>query len=235
MRYGLPVEIITDNGPQFCAEEFKGFLSSCGVKHVTTPRYHPQANEGVERFNRVIKNGLRTHRADGKSIADALAATLFHYRVTPHSLTGKSPGELFLGRKIREPLSQFLPASSLRSQAASESLRATVEAKQQSDKVVADRSRSSRSSSFEVCHFVRVSRARRQGKLRPVLSTARKILQKIGADTCNPSRSLTIPWCSLTLSLFLSRLLPTRQPLYLQPNVAAVTSYITHTHTYILY
>ena len=25
VRYGLPVEIITDNGPQFCAEEFKGF------------------------------------------------------------------------------------------------------------------------------------------------------------------------------------------------------------------
>ena len=59
VRWGLPVSITTDNGPQFRSHDFKQWLKGHGVRHVTTPLYHPQGNAGGERFNQVIKQGLR--------------------------------------------------------------------------------------------------------------------------------------------------------------------------------
>ena len=35
-RYGLPKTLVSDNGPQFIADEFKVFLRQNGVKHVTS-------------------------------------------------------------------------------------------------------------------------------------------------------------------------------------------------------
>ena len=37
--YGLPDEIVSDNGPQFIADEFHMFLKSNGVKHIRSAPY----------------------------------------------------------------------------------------------------------------------------------------------------------------------------------------------------
>jgi hypothetical protein len=47
--------IITDNGPQFIAKDFKHFIRLCGMKHVRTSPYYPQSNGKVERYHRTIK------------------------------------------------------------------------------------------------------------------------------------------------------------------------------------
>ena len=39
-RYGLPRQVVSDNGPQFTSEEFKQFLHANGVKHITTAPHH---------------------------------------------------------------------------------------------------------------------------------------------------------------------------------------------------
>ena len=43
-RNGLLEQLVSDNGPQFTAEEFQLFLKKNGVKHVTSARYHPATN-----------------------------------------------------------------------------------------------------------------------------------------------------------------------------------------------
>jgi transposase InsO family protein len=47
--------IISDNGPQFVAKDFKVFIRVCGMTHVRTSPYYPQSNGKIERFHRTIK------------------------------------------------------------------------------------------------------------------------------------------------------------------------------------
>ena len=47
--------IISDNGPQFVAKDFKEFIRVCGMTHVRTSPYYPQSNGKLERFHRTIK------------------------------------------------------------------------------------------------------------------------------------------------------------------------------------
>lgn len=47
--------IISDNGPQFIAKEFKQFIRICGMTHVRTSPYYPQSNGKIERWHRSIK------------------------------------------------------------------------------------------------------------------------------------------------------------------------------------
>ena len=49
-RYGVPTQIVSDNGPQFVSQEFEHFLKMNGVKHIKSAPYHPSANGLAERF-----------------------------------------------------------------------------------------------------------------------------------------------------------------------------------------
>jgi len=52
---GAKPRIITDNGPQFIAKDFKQFIRISGMTHVKTSPYYPQSNGKLERFHRTIK------------------------------------------------------------------------------------------------------------------------------------------------------------------------------------
>jgi transposase InsO family protein len=47
--------IITDNGPQFIAKDFKEFIRICGMTHVRTSPYYPQSNGKLERWHGTLK------------------------------------------------------------------------------------------------------------------------------------------------------------------------------------
>jgi len=47
--------IISDNGPQFIARDFKEFVRICGMTHVRTSPYYPQSNGKIERYHRTLK------------------------------------------------------------------------------------------------------------------------------------------------------------------------------------
>lgn len=53
---GATPRIISDNGPQFVAKDFKEFIRLCGMTHVTTSPYYPQSNGKLERYHRTIKH-----------------------------------------------------------------------------------------------------------------------------------------------------------------------------------
>jgi transposase InsO family protein len=52
---GATPRIISDNGPQFIAKDFKTFIRLCGMTHVRTSPYYPQSNGKVERWHKTLK------------------------------------------------------------------------------------------------------------------------------------------------------------------------------------
>ncbi len=48
--------IISDNGPQFIAREFKEYIRVTGMTHIRTSPYYPQTNGKLERYHRTIKS-----------------------------------------------------------------------------------------------------------------------------------------------------------------------------------
>jgi len=47
--------IISDNGPQFIARDFKEFIRLVGMTHVRTSPYYPQSNGKIERWHQSLK------------------------------------------------------------------------------------------------------------------------------------------------------------------------------------
>jgi putative transposase len=47
--------IISDNGPQFIAKDFKEFIRIAGMTHVRTSPYYPQSNGKIERWHKTLK------------------------------------------------------------------------------------------------------------------------------------------------------------------------------------
>jgi transposase InsO family protein len=47
--------IISDNGPQFIAKDFKEFLRISGMTHVRTSPFYPQSNGRIERWHKSLK------------------------------------------------------------------------------------------------------------------------------------------------------------------------------------
>ena len=113
--HGLPEEIVTDNGPQFVAEEFDSYLRDHSITHRRVTPYWPQANSEVERFNRTLEKAIRAATTEGKDWKNEINTFLLIYRATPHCTTGKSPAVLLFGREIRTKLpslnARTLPAS----------------------------------------------------------------------------------------------------------------------------
>src|ERR1700744_814197 len=52
---GAKPRIISDNGPQFIARDFKEFIRLCGMTHVRTSPYYPQSNGKIERWHKTLK------------------------------------------------------------------------------------------------------------------------------------------------------------------------------------
>lgn len=108
-RYGLPFQLVSDNGPQLVSEEFEEFLKRNGVKHVRVAPYKPSSNGAVERLVQSFKRSMDAQKKSGKSVEVCLENFLLAYRSTSHATTGCSPTSLFLNREVRTRISQVVP------------------------------------------------------------------------------------------------------------------------------
>lgn len=52
---GARPRVISDNGPQFVARDFKAYLRQVGMDHVTTSPYYPESNGKIERYHGTLK------------------------------------------------------------------------------------------------------------------------------------------------------------------------------------
>ena len=108
-RYPRPLQIVTDQGPEF-GQEFTDMCERNGVKHHTSTSRNPQGNSLIERIHQTIGQVLRTVAAarNPKSIHEANAvinetlATAMHACrcACSSSLNHHSPGALAFGRDM---------------------------------------------------------------------------------------------------------------------------------------
>jgi putative transposase len=94
--------IISDNGPQFIARDFKEFIRICGMTHVRTSPYYPQSNGKLERWFKTLKGGCIRVKTP-LSVEDAQRLVLEfanHYNmVRLHSAIGYvTPADKLAGR-----------------------------------------------------------------------------------------------------------------------------------------
>ena len=107
--YGLPLQLVSDNGPQFISEDFAQFMKSNGIKHIRCVPYHPAYNGAVERLVQTFKKAMKTAKECGKDLQQALSSFLLTYHTTPHTTTQDTPAKLFLNRQLRTRLDLLLP------------------------------------------------------------------------------------------------------------------------------
>ncbi|KII71554.1 Transposon Ty3-I Gag-Pol polyprotein [Thelohanellus kitauei] len=108
-KFGLPYQIVSDNGPQFISEKFKTFCRSNGIKYITSTPYHSRTNGLAKRTIRTIKDKyLRSKNIT--DISERLCQVLFSYRNTIHSATQRTPSEIIFGYKIRNVLDNIKPS-----------------------------------------------------------------------------------------------------------------------------
>lgn len=83
--------IISDNGPQFVAKDFKEFIRLSGMSHVRISPYYPQSNGKIERWHQTLKgDALRPAQPETVEQARQIVARFVdHYnRVRLHSALG---------------------------------------------------------------------------------------------------------------------------------------------------
>lgn len=96
--HGIPEQIVSDNGPGFVSEQFHNLTNRSGIKHTTTSPYHPSSNGLAERAVQTFK--MAVTKLEG-TMEHQIARFLLRYCITPQTITGKTPSEMLMGRKLR--------------------------------------------------------------------------------------------------------------------------------------
>ncbi|XP_010495564.1 PREDICTED: endogenous retrovirus group K member 113 Pol protein-like [Camelina sativa] len=97
-RYGVPHEIITDNGPQFISSQFEGFCAKWKIRlNKSTPCYS-QGNGQAKAMNKVILANLKKRLDSRKGRWPVeLQGVLWAIRTTPRRTTNETPFSLVYG------------------------------------------------------------------------------------------------------------------------------------------
>lgn len=103
-RFGLPTEVVSDNGPPFTSHEIQEFMKNNGIKHTFTPVYHPASNGAAENAVKLCKKALKKAKRDNQDLDIALQAYLMAYRNIEHATTGQSPASLMFKKSLRSRL-----------------------------------------------------------------------------------------------------------------------------------
>ncbi|GFV29107.1 uncharacterized protein TNCV_4601391 [Trichonephila clavipes] len=101
-RYGAPISLINDNGPQIISEVFEHISHKLDIKHIKTVTYRPQANL-TERVNRTLVQMIACFVEENQENWDrSLHELAFALRTSVNETTSKPPADLLLGRNTSQ-------------------------------------------------------------------------------------------------------------------------------------
>lgn len=107
-RHGVPMTVISDNGPQYSSEEFAEFSRKWNFTHITSSPMYAQSNGLAERTVQTVKDVLDKAKAEGE---DPYLA-LLERRNTPVD-NHASPAQMLMSRRLRSvvpmTMKQMLP------------------------------------------------------------------------------------------------------------------------------
>jgi transposase InsO family protein len=91
-RFGVPHNIITDNGINFTSKEFKDYCEGLGIKLKFTSIVHPKMNGQVKKANGLICNGIKKRllaplEKAKHAYVDEVPSVLWSLRTKPNAAT----------------------------------------------------------------------------------------------------------------------------------------------------
>jgi hypothetical protein len=103
-RYGIPSELVTDGGKEFCAKISEELFKKLGALHTTTTPHHPQCNSQAEVANKTIAKYLASFVDDSTlNWEDYLAPLMFCYNTSFHRSIKTTPFFVTYGIEPRQP------------------------------------------------------------------------------------------------------------------------------------
>lgn len=103
-RFGFPLSMQADNGPQFISQEFEDYCERNNIHLNHGIPYWPQQNGEVERQNRSLLKRIKISQQEKSDWLEDLQEYLLMYRSTPHTVTLKTPSEMMFTWNIRDKL-----------------------------------------------------------------------------------------------------------------------------------
>ena len=96
--HGIPVEVVSDRGPQFSSVFWREFCSLLGATASLTSGYHPQSNGQAERMNQEMETTLRCMTSQNPSSwSQHLLWVEYAHNTLTSSATGLSPFQCAYG------------------------------------------------------------------------------------------------------------------------------------------
>ena len=109
-RFGVPIQIITDGGREFCNKLSTDLYNKLRISHNSTSPYHPQCNAQAEVANKHFQKYLAGMcENDTLHWEHLLPPMAFAYNTAVHSTTGLSP--FFLTFGVQPNLPGLVPSS----------------------------------------------------------------------------------------------------------------------------
>ncbi|GJY09957.1 reverse transcriptase domain-containing protein [Tanacetum coccineum] len=109
-RFGLPGEIVSDNGKQFSDNPFKDWCEKLNITQRFASVKHPQSNGLVERANRSLGEGIKARLGEGnKNWIEEIPHVLWAHRTMIKSSNGDTPFSLTYGTEAVIPAEIGMP------------------------------------------------------------------------------------------------------------------------------
>ena len=98
-RFGMPEELLSDQGPEFESELVAEWCKALGVWKIRTSLYRPTTNGMLERFHRTLNQMIGKVVSEGQRDWDQyVQPVMAAYRASEHVVTGFSSNFLMFGR-----------------------------------------------------------------------------------------------------------------------------------------
>nr|GEX27450.1 reverse transcriptase domain-containing protein [Tanacetum cinerariifolium] len=109
-RFGIPGEIISNNGKQFADNPFKDWCDKLNITQWLASVKHPQSNRLVEMANRSLGEGIKARLGEGnKNWVEELPHVLWAHRTIIKSSHGYTPFSLTYGTEAVIPTEIGMP------------------------------------------------------------------------------------------------------------------------------